>query len=70
MIELASGEKFSPQFIEGRFKFSPFIRDVMAVGGPDKHFVAALVSIDFENVGRWAEKRGIPYTTYIDLSQK
>jgi long-chain acyl-CoA synthetase len=70
MIELASGEKFSPQFIEGRFKFSPFIRDVMAVGGPDKHYVAALVSIDFENVGRWAEKRGIPYTTYIDLSQK
>jgi long-chain acyl-CoA synthetase len=70
MIELASGEKFSPQFIEGRFKFSPYIRDVMAVGGPDKHYVAALVSIDFENVGRWAEKRGIPYTTYIDLSQK
>ncbi len=70
MIELASGEKFSPQFIEGRFKFSPFIRDVMAVGGPDKEYVAALVSIDFENVGRWAEKRGIPYTTYIDLSQK
>lgn len=70
MIELASGEKFSPQFIEGRFKFSPYIRDVMVVGGPDKNFVAALVSIDFENVGRWAEKRGIPYTTYIDLSQK
>jgi len=70
MIELASGEKFSPQFIEGRFKFSPYIRDVMAVGGPDKHFVSALISIDFENVGRWAEKRGIPYTTYIDLSQK
>ena len=70
MIELASGEKFSPQFIEGRFKFSPYIRDVMAVGDPDKHFVVALISIDFENVGRWAEKRGIPYTTYIDLSQK
>lgn len=70
MIELASGEKFSPQFIEGRFKFSPYIRDVMAVGAPDKHFVSALISIDFENVGRWAEKRGIPYTTFADLSQK
>ena len=70
MIELASGEKFSPQFIEGRFKFSPYIRDVMTVGGPDRHFVAALISIDFENVGRWAEKRNIPYTTYLDLSQK
>lgn len=70
MIELASGERFSPQYIEGRFKFSPFIRDVMTVGGPDKEFVAALISIDFEHVGRWAEKRNIPYTTYLDLSQK
>lgn len=70
MIELASGEKFSPQFIEGRFKFSPYIRDVMTLGGPDKHFVSALISIDFENVGRWAEKRGLPYTTFVDLSQK
>ncbi len=70
MIELSSGEKFSPQFIEGRLKFSPYIRDAMAVGGPDKHFVSALISIDFENVGRWAEKRGIPYTTFVDLSQK
>jgi long-chain acyl-CoA synthetase len=70
MIELASGEKFSPQFIEGRFKFSPYIRDVMAIGDPDKDFVAALISIDFENVGRWAENRSLTYTTYLDLSQK
>ncbi|MDH3944648.1 MAG: AMP-binding protein [Anaerolineae bacterium] len=70
MIELASGEKFSPQFIEGRLKFSPFIRDVMAVGGPDKDYVSALISIDFDNVGRWAEKRGLAYTTYVDLSQR
>jgi long-chain acyl-CoA synthetase len=70
MMELASGEKFSPQFIEGRFKFSPYIRDVMTVGGPDKDYVSALISIDFENVGRWAEKRHMPYTTFVDLSQK
>ena len=42
----------------------------MAVGGEDREFVAALVSIDFDNVGRWAEKRGITYTTYVELSQK
>jgi long-chain acyl-CoA synthetase len=70
MIKLASGDSFSPQFIEGRLKFSPYIRDVMAVGGEDRDYVAALVSIDFDNVGRWAEKRGITYTTYVDLSQK
>jgi long-chain acyl-CoA synthetase len=70
MIELSSGEKFSPQFIEGRLKFSPYIRDVMAIGGEDKEFVSALISIDFQNVGRWAEKSGLTYTTFIDLSQK
>ena len=70
MMRLAGGEKYSPQYIEGRLKFSPYIRDVMAVGGEDRNYVAALVSIDFENVGRWAEKNLIAYTTFIDLSQK
>ncbi|MGD9099801.1 MAG: AMP-binding protein, partial [Anaerolineae bacterium] len=70
MIELASGEKFSPQFIEGRLKFNPYIRDVMTVGGTAVDYVTALISIDFENVGRWAEKSRIPYTTFVDLSQK
>ena len=70
MMQLAGGEKYSPQYIEGRLKFSPYIRDVMAVGGEDKKYVTALVSIDFENVGRWAEKNLIAYTTFIDLSQK
>ena len=36
----------------------------------DKPFVTALINIDFENVGRWAEKRGLSYTTFVDLSQK
>ncbi|MGD8553799.1 MAG: AMP-binding protein [Anaerolineales bacterium] len=70
MIELASGERFSPQFIEGRLKFSPYIRDVMAVGSSSLYYVTALISIDFGNVGRWAEKNRIPYTTFVDLSQK
>jgi long-chain acyl-CoA synthetase len=70
MIILANGESFSPQFIEGRLKFSPFIRDVMAIGGPTREFVTAMIIIDFENVGHWAEKRGINYTTFLDLSQK
>ena len=70
MITLASGEKYSPQYIEGRLKFSPYIRDAMTIGGADKEYVTALITIDFENVGRWAERRGLPYTTFVDLSQK
>jgi len=70
MITLASGDKYSPQFLEGQLKFSPYIRDVMTIGGEERAYVTALINIDFENVGRWAEKRGIPYTTFVDLSQK
>lgn len=70
MIELANGEKFSPQYIEGRLKFSPYIQDVMAVGGFDMHFVTTIINIDFESVARWAEKNRIAFTTFVDLSQK
>ncbi len=70
LLELAGGGRFSPQYIEGRLKFSPYIRDVMAVGGADKAYVTTIIIIDFDNVGRWAEKQGIAYTTLVDLSQK
>jgi long-chain acyl-CoA synthetase len=70
MIELANGEKFSPQYIEGRLKFSPFVQDAMAVGGFDMDYVTAIVIIDFENVSRWAEKNRVNFTTYVDLTQK
>lgn len=70
MITLSNGESFSPQFIEGRLKFSPYIRDVMAIGGENYDHVTALIIIDFENVGHWAEKRRLGYTTFLDLSQK
>ena len=70
MLTLANGESFSPQFIEGRLKFNPYIKDVMAVGGEDREVVTALVIIDFDNVGFWAEKQHIGYTTFTDLAQK
>jgi long-chain acyl-CoA synthetase len=70
MIQLASGNSFSPQYIEGRLKFSPYIADVMTIGGFDMDFVSAIIVINFDNVARWAEKRQISFTTMVDLSQK
>jgi long-chain acyl-CoA synthetase len=66
---LQDGTKFAPQFIENKLKFSPYIREAVAVG-QDRPYVAAMVNIDMENVGKWAEKRQIAYTTYADLAQK
>ena len=70
MITLAGGERYAPQFIEGRLKFNPYILDAMVVGGPTQEFAAALIIIDFDNVSSWAEREGIAFNTYADLSQK
>lgn len=70
MIELSDGKKFSPQYTEIRLRFSPYVKDVMVFGGEDKPFVSAILNIDYDNVGKWAERRKMTYTTYIDLSQK
>lgn len=70
LLELAGGERFSPQYVEGQLKFSPYVKDTMTIGGADKEYVTAIINIDFGNVGRWAEGRGLAYTTFVDLSQK
>jgi long-chain acyl-CoA synthetase len=62
--------KFPPQYIEGKLKFSPYIKDCMAMGGKERPYVGAIIAIDFEVCGRWAEAHTIPYTTITDLSQK
>lgn len=68
--ELKSGIKYAPQYIEGRLRFSPYIKDAMVIGGKDKEFVSAIINIDFAMVGKWAERHHLPYTTFADLSQK
>lgn len=68
--ELSDGRKFPPQYIEGKLKFSPYVKDAMAIGGKERNYVSALVQIDFNNVSRWAEQNGITFTTFGDLSQK
>jgi long-chain acyl-CoA synthetase len=69
VMTLHDGTRFSPQFLENKLKWSPYIREAVVFGG-DWPFVTALVTIDFANAGKWAEKRQLPYTTFTDLSQK
>jgi long-chain acyl-CoA synthetase len=66
---LADGTPFAPQFIENKLKFSPYIREAVAFGH-ERPFVAAMIAIDPNTVGNWAERRGLAYTSYMDLSQK
>jgi long-chain acyl-CoA synthetase len=63
------GEMFSPMFIENRLKFSPYIKEAV-VFGDQKAYVAALINVDPIVVGKWAEDRGISFSTFMDLSAK
>jgi len=69
IIRNKSGEAFSPDFIETRLKFSPYIKEAV-IFGENRPFITAMINIDLGNVGNWAEERMIPYTTYMDLSQQ
>lgn len=68
VVKTSKGERFIPNYIENRLKFSPYIKDV-AVFGRDREILAALVCIDRDAVGHWAELHGISYMSYADLSQ-
>ena len=65
---LKDGTKFAPQYLETRLKFSPYIKDVWAIGD-HKPFVACVICIDYGVVGNWAEERNITYTSYPELSR-
>lgn len=69
IMRTKEGEAFSPDFIETRLKFSPYIKEAV-IWGEGQPYLTAFVNIDFGNVGNWAEDRKIPYTTYNDLSQQ
>ena len=63
------GEMFSPMFLENKLKFSPYIKEAV-IFGDQRDFVTALINIDPIVVGKWAEDRGISFTTFMDLSGK
>jgi long-chain acyl-CoA synthetase len=67
--KMADGTAFAPQFIENKLKFSPYISEAVSFGN-GRQFVSAMIAIDQSTVGSWAERNGIPYTNYMDLSQK
>jgi long-chain acyl-CoA synthetase len=69
MSTLSNGTKYAPQYIEGRLRFSPYIKDAMSLG-EKREYIAVIIIIDFDNVGKWAEEHHINYTTFTDLSQK
>ena len=67
--KLTDGTPFAPQFIENKLKFSPFIGEAVAFGD-GRPFVAAMIAIDLDTLGNWAERHNLAYTSFQDLSAK
>ena len=63
------GERFSPQFIENKLKFSPYIAEAVVLGDGRPH-LTAMLCIRFSIVSKWAERNRIAFTTYTDLSAR
>ncbi|MDE0358270.1 MAG: AMP-binding protein [Gammaproteobacteria bacterium] len=70
VMQLADGTHFSPQFVENKLKFSPYVAEAVVFGGGGAPFVTAMIAIDMENAGQWAERHRIPYTTFTDLARR
>ena len=69
VMHTREGDMFSPMFLENKLKFSPYIKEAV-VFGDQQDFIGVLINIDPIVVGKWAEGRGISFTTFMDLSSK
>jgi long-chain acyl-CoA synthetase len=67
--KLAGGTMFAPNYIENKLKFFPYIKEAVCFGH-DRNMVCAFINIDMGAVGNWAERRGLAYSGYTDLTAK
>ena len=63
----AQGVRFSPQFIENKLKFSPYIGECVVLGN-GRPAIVAILCVRYSMVAKWAESQGLVYTTYTTLS--
>lgn len=64
----SGGKNITPSLIENALKDSPYIREAILLGD-GRNFLAALIQIDLETTGKWAQEQNIQYTTYRTLAE-
>jgi long-chain acyl-CoA synthetase len=69
LAETSRGERFSPQYIENKLKFSPYIAEAVVLGA-GRDALAAMICIRYSIISKWAEKNRIAFTTYSDLASR
>ncbi|MGD8389184.1 MAG: long-chain fatty acid--CoA ligase [Desulfobacteraceae bacterium] len=68
IIVTAGGKNITPQYIENKLKFSPYVNDAVIIGDRRK-FITALIMIDEDNVVKYAQDQKVQFSTYKDLTQ-
>ena len=68
LIITSGGKNIAPSEIENALKVSPYIKEAIVVG-EGRNYLAALIQIDFDNVGKWATDMRIAYTNFKNLSR-
>lgn len=68
VVTTKDGTRFSSAFIENKLKFSPYVEE--AVVFPTDSGMTAMITIDPQTTGAWAEHERLSYTTYTDLAGK
>ena len=63
----ADGRLFAPKYVENKLKFYPNILEAV-VFGAGRRMCTAIVNIDLEAVGNWAERNNIAYASYQELA--
>lgn len=69
LAETSRGERFSPQYIENKLKFSPYVAEAVVLGA-GRDTLAAMICIRYSIISKWAEKNRLSFTTYTDLSSR
>src|SRR5207302_2144783 len=69
LAETSRGERFSPQYLENKLKFSPYIAEAVVLGA-GRDTLAAMICIRYSIISKWAEKNRISFTTYTDLASR
>jgi long-chain acyl-CoA synthetase len=67
LIITSGGKNISPSEIENALKESIYVREAIVIGD-GRNFISALIQIDYDAVGKWAQERQLSFTTYRSLA--
>ena len=65
--KMKDGSLFAPKYVENKLKFFPNILETV-VFGDGRDSCMAMINIDLQAVGNWAERNNIAYSSYQELA--